>query len=268
MSRYGQIGQLSVLATPLVQPHPQMGQVALLASTGERNSRWADHSQVVVLASVNEERTVSEVSEVALLVSYTEGPRETFNSRAWGFTFDGHPFYVMHLGNTGTWVFDVSTEQWAQWATEGITTWNMEYGTEWNGEVVAGDQQTNDVWRLNPDSFLDDDFRPIRRIATAGYPITGRDAVSMGILTLETSAQLDLEVDATVTLSISDDKGKSFNPLDTLVITDDDQDLSWRSLGSGKQPGRVFRIEDFGGLVRIDGAELTLNKPRTKDKSG
>ena len=210
---------------------------------------------------------MAQISEVALLVAYVEGPRETFNSRAWGFTFDGHPFYVLHLGNTGTWVYDVSTEQWAQWGTEGVVTWNMEYGTEWDGETVAGDQATNDVWRLEPDSFLDDDFRPVVRRATAGYPVTGRDAVSMGIFTLEMAVQSTLEYDAEVSLSISDDKGVTFVNVGTLAVAADG-DLSWRSLGSAKQPGRVFLIEDTGALVRIDGADVTVNQPKTKPKSG
>jgi len=260
MSGYAQVPELFTLAS--IQSDRGAAAVSeafVLVSTGPPPPRFIDVSEACAFVSVLQDKPVAQVSEAFVLVSYVTGPATQSKSRAWGFTFDMHQFYVLHLGNTGTWVYDTMTDQWSQWGTEGIITWNMEYGVEWNGGVYAGDQSNGTIWKLDPDSYLDDDFRLITRRVTGFIPMNGRKTMRTGSLILATTPQTTLEASPapSVSLSISDDKGVTWNNRGSLtVVQNRTQDLSWRGLGLIRAPGRVFKIEDVGGLLTIDGADL------------
>lgn len=255
---YSLVPETVLLSSNVLQAQAQVSEYVVLAAAGPPDSRWSFVSEAVILASSSQGNPVARVSEVAVLVAYVTGPREVFDSRAWTFTFDGHPFYVLTLGGEGTFVYDLSTKQWAQFSTQGYGIWNMEYGTNWNNGVVAGDNLLPTVWRLDPHSFLDDDFRPIERICTAGIPMSSRNTLRTGSLVLDATPQvLGANDTPTVTLSISDDDGETFTQLDTIVATGErTQEFAWRSLGLVKAPGRVFKIVDSGGFTKIDGADL------------
>lgn len=245
-----------------------VSEIVALVAIGDPPSRWADVSEIVGLVSYTKDQPVTQVSEIIGLVSYVSSPPETYNSRAWGFTFDQHPMYVLHLGQQGTFVYDLLAQQWYQWQTQGYNNWNMENGVEWNGQVFAGDSQTGDLWRLDEDGFLDEDFKLIKRIVTAGVTAEARNTVSSGMLVLSMSpeGELDTLSDPYVRLDISDDDGKTYAELETIALTGDEtQDISWRGLGLIRYPGRVFRITDEGGMVRINGANLTT-RPEKKGR--
>lgn len=250
----------------------QTSQAALLAITGLPESRYVTESQSAVLLAYDKPSApVPAASQMVMLVSYRTDVVANYRQRAWGFTLDGHPFYVLSLSTEGTLVYDVSTQQWAAWETAGWGgLWNMEYGTEWNNEVVAGDHQNPIVWKIDKDSFLDEGFKPIVRKVTTGYPVTGRSWVSMGRFSLQAMPESGIDSDNRyVKLSISRNNGESYSLLpDTVTLTSSGAiEAQWRSLGSTAAPGAVFVIED-DGLVRLDGAELLTNEPATAPKSG
>ena len=261
-SPFGQVGELTILTSRVGKPAVKASELVALVVVGTPPSRYIQSSELVGIVSYQKGKVVAHVSEIVALVSYTVGGTERFNSRAWGFTLDQHPFYVLHLGSEGTFVFDALTSQWAEWGTEGYVGWNAENGVEWNNQVYYGDNEGPTLWRMDPESFLDDDFRTITRIVTGGIPATGRQTIRTGMFVLSMTKQSDIDTlsDPYVKLSISDDGGKTFRDLNVLTFDDSEtQDLSWRSLGVIKAPGRVFRIEDQGGLVTISGADLTVD---------
>lgn len=235
--------------------------VALVA-TGTAPSQHTPVVEFVALLATQEEKIVAKVTETVMLVSYVTGATERFNSRAWGFNLDQHQFYVLHLGEQGTMVFDALTNEWSQWQTEGFNTWNAEHGVEWNDEVYFGDSTLPTLWRMDPDSFLDEDFRTIRRVVTGGIPTEARNTLRTGMFVLSATKGRAVDDEGTpyVQLSISDDGGQTFN--DRPVIEMDNntvQDFSWRSLGVIKTPGRVFKITDEGAIVTIKGANQRID---------
>lgn len=209
------------------------------------------------------ERGVIQTPELVVLVAYGEGARENLTQRAWGFVLDGHTFYVLHLGELGTFVCDLSTGLWAQFQTQGMSQWNAEAGLMWQGMIVAGDNQNPTLWDFDPDGQLDDDYKPIVHEAVGIYPVRTRNYVSFDLLsiTVSHSNPNPSSPASTIELSYSDDDGKTFHTADptfTIVSDSEPQDVQWSSLGSANQPGRIFKITDVGGMVRLSSADLTV----------
>ena len=187
----------------------------------------------------------------------------TSRKRAWSFVMDGHTFYVLDLGQQGTWVYDQSTNQWAQFITSGYTQWNFANGCMWGQRIVAGDLITTDVWEMQPSAMFDNGATEILHTVTGGIATRSRTYHSVDSFVLACSVgQLeDGGAGASVTLSFSDDQGQTFTPLDTITLTESNfsGEIAWRSLGSFAAPGRVFRIVDTGGFLRIDGADAGID---------
>jgi hypothetical protein len=196
--------------------------------------------------------------------------------RAWTFTLDGHDFYVLKLGNDETLVFDLSTKQWHVWGTENASVWRVATGFNWVGgnvqaasfgsNIVVGSSLNGAVFFLNPEKSTDDAAiagrtgTPFRRIVTSQIPLRGYDRVSVyEMQLLGSQGELNDSQLTDITLSYSDDRGKTYTSAGVVSVGFDDLDTraTWRSLGSFQSPGRLVRIEDNGALQRID--SLTMN---------
>ena len=61
-------------------------------------------------------------------------------------------------------------------------------------------------------------------------------------------------------LRFSDDNGETWSDYFTVQMTAGDfsGEVAWRSLGSFMAPGRVFELTDYGGMQRIDGADVMI----------
>lgn len=265
-SVYTAASEMAMLTTVAGVASVTASEVVVLVSIGPPISAYVEVGELYALRSTESAGMSVQVEEVYLLTTYVTGPRQILNNRAWGFTFDGHQFYVLSLYTVGTFVYDLTTKQWAQFSTQGFNgLWNFEHGVEWNNGVYAADIGTNQIWRLNPDSFLDDDFRPILRKVTAGVNVDGRDTVKTGALIVNAQAQAYGVTDTpTITLSISDDAGATFRVLNMIALTASTVQIDWRSLGAMKSPGRVFLLEDSGGLTKIDSATLAVAGEKKK----
>lgn len=219
------------------------------------------------LAATTEGLGIVANSQVVVLAAFRTGTMENLKNRAWSYTLDGHTFYVLTLGEQGTFVYDFTTKQWNQPQTQGLVGWNMELGVTWKGDIIAGDQQNPIIWRLTPDAFLDDGFKVQKRRVTGVIPVRQRDFISCFAFRLTASVgKVDVPITAPatvgkVTLSYSDDQGVTFTKDETILIDvgNTKQQLQWLSLGTIQQPGRVFRIEDEGGIKRISGADAELD---------
>lgn len=262
---FGRAAELYVLAArDGDKPTVRASEMAVVAVTAPPFSRYTWAAEIAAAVVKDGVKNMARVSEIAAVIAYVTGGTETFNSRAWGFTLDQHQFYVLHLGVEGTMVFDVLSGEWAEWETEGYVGWNAEHGIVWNDDIYFGDILQPTLWKMDLETDLDEDFRTITRVVTGGIPAVGRDALKTGMFILSATPQATLITDGdeipSVQLSFSDDGGKTFRSREALEVTSNEtQDLSWRGMGLIKTPGRVFKVTDTGGFIRIDGANQKIN---------
>lgn len=242
-------------------------QLTVLAAFAPPSTRAVD-STLLLAQAAYVARGVPAVAQSVVLVAYRVKPVENLTARAWTFTLDGHDFYVITLGEQGTWVYDLSTGQWSNWETSGLGSWNMERGITWKGDVIAADREAAVLWRLDPTSFIDDDFTTQERRISGALSLRGNQKVpnfdfrltaSVGEFDVANTAPPTLPI---LKLSVSDDQGRTFQDRGTITITDKDfdQEISWRSLGEMKAPGRIFMIIDTGAVARIDGADANVGE--------
>lgn len=204
-------------------------------------------------------RTAQELAHVV----YGENYREQFNARAWGFELDGHIFYVLHLGTDATMVYDRTSNQWYQWETAGFPIWNAEVGWTWDtDQILAGQNDGPLVVKIDPNTELDDGFRTMLRVVTGITTARGRDKTfDIAALRLVASPDAEFADNPILELRWSDDQGVTWTDWTPFELTEGDigRDIEWRGLGSFGQPGRVWEIQDIGGLLRISDATLEVD---------
>lgn len=245
---------------------PAVSEAVFLVTQAPPDTIGVLATQAVALVP-NTGQGVSVVSQGSLLFTYRTGGVQNLTSRAWQFSLDGHTFYVLTLGGEGTFVYDTTTDQWARWKTAGLSTWNMELGVTWRGDVIAADQSNPTLWRLDPTTFIDDGFKTQTRVVTGGIAMRGRTFPQNYAFRVTASvgepevANTIPETLPTVQLSYSDDQGKTFVDREALEVSlgANIQELQWLSLGSMRPPQRVFRVTDVGAVVRIGGADAEVD---------
>lgn len=213
--------------------------------------------------------SVPRVGDLSLLAVYSTAEPEVTQSLAWQFTMDGHTFYVLDLGEQGTFLYDIISQNWCKYQTDGLPIWNMRNGSMWftgAARVVGADWQGPYIWELDPTKVLDDDFRDIGHAASAAIALRSRVFHSMAELRLAASAGILDETDgaAFVQLTYSDDDGQTYSaPLIVMLNvgsgSDGQQDVRWTSLGSFMAPGRILQIADVGGTIRLDGIDAMMD---------
>jgi hypothetical protein len=189
--------------------------------------------------------------------------------RAWTFTLDGHDFYVLRLGNQKTLVYDTASGAWYVWGSGTDDLWRAYNGCNWlagdkfaagyGSNVVVGDDGNGSLYFLNPDQDTDDDAifsgvkRSFERIVQGFLTTKGYDAVPCYAVELQGSVgDLNDALDTSIKLEISDDRAATYVDCGTVSPTATSDRVSWRSLGSMFNPGRLFKITDYGALRRID----------------
>lgn len=218
-------------------------------------------SSVVALVS-EEGQDVPRMSQAVMLVAFRTGPRENLEVTAWTFEFDGHTFYVLNLGDAGTYVYDITTGQWSQFQTEGLNGWNMINGISWRGETIGADEQNPLIYQMNPLSFEDDGYKRIKRTVTGGLSVRQRTFIPVYAFRITGSVGEPSMTDATINLRYSDDQGRTYIDAGSLTIEAgaNEQELLWTSLGLIQSPQRIFEVSDFGGLARINGADAEIGE--------
>lgn len=256
--------QLAVTGNAVVA----QSQLVALVAFAPPSARDVRNSMLVATVAVADATPTPATSQLAVLVAYRTGSIENLKNRAWSFALDGHTFYVMTLGEQGTFVYDETTNEWCQWQTNGLSGWNMEIGTTWKGKIIAADQSEPIIYELDPTSFLDDGFKTQTRKVTGGLAVRQRTFIANYAFRI-TASLGEPDVGATlpvtpptINLSFSDDQGKTFVNAGDVTIIDGDtvQELSWLSLGQINAPGRVFQITDTGAIARLDGADAEVGE--------
>lgn len=201
--------------------------------------------------------------------------------KVWTFTLDGHDFYVLQLQEE-TLIYDFSTQQWHVWGSFESASWRAIHGIDWKASigsllaslggaeisnVLVGDDTTGALYFLAPQQAEDDYTTedragrtyPFVRHVHAQITHRGRDYMPLnGVLLTGSVGDVNTASNLNVTLTYSDDRGHTYNDAGSVLIEDGNYDtrVEWRSLGALKQPGRLLKITDYGGLVRIDGLDI------------
>ena len=243
-------------------------------AVGSFPSQWINSSQEQVLANIQPAPDIlmSQVNVYALARGSNVDP----SVRAWTFTLDNHNYYVLRLGTQETLIYDDHAQQWYTWGSGDDRVWKAYNGINWHGgeswsfvygsNVLVGDDGNGSVYFLNPFQDTDDgavagasspfpfrrevygqvSFRGYNRMPCFGVQLQG----SIGSQTNTTLTAVDLYT--------SDDRGQTYQGAGTLSITPGNIDtrLYWRSLGSMRAPGRIFKVVDYGSLKRIDSMEM------------
>lgn len=164
---------------------------------------------------------------------------DTADISAWAYPWNGHLFYVLHTSE-GTVVFDPATQQWHEQASYGRTRWRAGTGVLFGRNVIAGDDETGQLWQLDG-STLSDDGDAIERWFTVILNKSGfADNVTVECETGQTSGVSDDP--GILELRTSRDGGMNFS--------------SWRQASLGQwgatRTRAMFRrlgIVDQGGLI-------------------
>lgn len=213
---------------------------------------WTTHQGEVVLAQGQPEK-ISDDSVEEFLKSAT-------NLRAWGFRRNRNDFYVL-TADQGTYVFNISSPQWARWDSYRYEYWRAHVGLQDRTKVFAGDSETSTIYELVQES-VDNGGDPIVCQTSAFLPHGGTylpcDSVNVRVNSGWMPSYEGLE--PIISLRISDDAGFTWSePLHASLGEKGgyNTDIMWRSLGRIYRPGRFFELQ-YSGLqnLRIDYATM------------
>lgn len=82
--------------------------------------------------------------------------------RAWAFPWIGSVFYVLTT-SFGTVAYNAATQQWSEFATHGKNAWRAHIGVFLNQQVIAGDNESGQLWKLSAAKLLDGEDQIERR---------------------------------------------------------------------------------------------------------
>lgn len=156
---------------------------------------------------------------------------------------DQHPCYVLHLGTTGTKVFDLSTQRWSDFASLGYDYWRPLLFANLGDVVICSDRTSNQMWTLDPDAGTDAGEAIVKEF----YAFIEVAEGSVVLSNIEVDAHRgsaptsDPDDESVLVMQISRDEGASWS--------------SPRERGMGRRGERTKKIRYNGlGQVRAPGA--------------
>lgn len=243
-------------------------------------TKFLDASQAAGLVAVNKDSDLR-ASQAYVLAAVLPGVKNR-RSRAWGFSLDGHDFYVLRLGDAETLVLDLTTGKWCDWDSLNRSAWRVHQGAQWidmgkaayvnraASQIVAGDDTTGMLWTLDPTQPYDEpgteglELEYFERRVTAGVPARMRESQRNNavFMTADIGSPALALSPATIELRTSDDNGKTYQSQGTVTVTTGgySDELLWRSLGLVRAPGRIFEFTDYGATVRIDSIDAQFGE--------
>lgn len=255
--------QEAILAGVVGQSAVRSSSLVMLSAYAPPATKIARVSQEVILAlSSAEGNVVVRNSQIVELIAYQTGVPTPKRSRAWTFVLDGHTFYVLDIGTEGTFLYDMVTDQWCNFSTQGFEPqWNFQNGTMWGTRIIGADLLTDDIWEMIPTGVVDEGWRDIAHIVTGGLPTRSRVYLPVNAVRVDASFGILDQVNGSVMrLRYSDDQEETWSDyFDVDLINDDfDGEVAYRSLGSFMAPGRIFELSDSGGLIRINALDAFI----------
>lgn len=198
-----------------------------------------------------------EAQNIIVIAGVDEVPTFPYKVSAFDFSLDGHFYYGIHIQDQGTFVYDQTTQQWAQWNSGSLLYWDVQFMQDWGDFTYASTLIDNSIVQIDPDSVLDDSFR------VNTFQATGRVESQSRRWVQNPEAQLFGSIGlrgGDVTLRMSDNEGETFMPDMTIEMTEGvrDANVVFYNLGSVRAPGRLYQIEDEGALRRIQSLKIIL----------
>lgn len=165
--------------------------------------------------------------------------------RAWSFAFDGHSLYVLTIDD-GTYAYDASSGLWSEFSSYNRTAWRAHVGDAGDTFVVAGDDETNQLWKLNED-LSNDNGVVMKRVATGGVPVNSGGRVRCNSLEVmaSTGTATDPNLYPKMRISWSDD-GETFGSYEDVSVGRQGnygEIIRINRLGAMGYPGRLFRFQ-------------------------
>lgn len=99
---------------------------------------------------------------------------DIFSLKMFSFACDGHT-YLGVSSNIGTHAYDASSMQWTEFSSWGRPAFRISVVEQLEQFVVAGDEETGDIYRLDPERS-NDNGEPMERILTGGIVSVGGSA--------------------------------------------------------------------------------------------
>ena len=257
----GIVSQFGALTGLQTQAASKVTSFATMLAYAPPSTKQIDASAVeALIARAGGTTNVSSVvTNLGAYVAYATSVPASSRQDAWTFVMDGHRFYVLPLGPEGDWAFDTTTKEWSQFQTQGFDGLNFRHAVMWDLRIMGGDQLYPVLLEMSANQPFDDGFRPIEHIVTGGIPSRSRNSIGVANFTVTASVGDDATISYPISLAFSDDNGVSYSQEFPLTLTNVGSELLiWNALGSFSAPGRVFRITDYGGPVRLDGADVVL----------
>jgi len=184
--------------------------------------------------------------------------------RAWSFTTDQHTYYILRLGNRGTWVFDLISRKWFNWSSYGEDYFKPHLGAQIGGMALAASDEDGTIWKVDADA-LTDAGQPIERRFTGYVPLKGSWAI-VDSVSLHCAVGVGLVsgqgVEPKVGLRYSTDQGKTWSPWmfeDLGAMGQYETRVIWRRLGRIDAPGIYFE------WIVTDPIEVRVSDARMND---
>lgn len=180
---------------------------------------------------------------------------------------DGHILYILHIPGQGSFAYDVSTTQWAEFQSYNRTLFRARYPLSIDGETTFGDDETNQIWLFDPEAFSDDG-EPLTRLISGWWPVRS-GALRCNNIMLQCARGVGLSTGPgslpVVEMVYSDDAGQEWLDAGSESLGEQGQysvKPIWRQLGMMESPGRVFewRVTD-PVLVTFSGATINEQRP-------
>jgi len=218
------------------------------------------HNADSVFVGTDEGRaTVLRVHEIDVVVVGSLGvfPDAPLSVSVFPYDLDGHVYYGLHVRGRGTFVYDLMTDQWAEWETADFGFWNAQYHVKWQDKYYASTMFENQINLVDPTAVLDDSFRDNSFIVTGRLESQDREYVANPEAQIFGSIGLR---GGDVNLRYSDDEGANWSA-DRIVTTVPgvrNANVMFYDLGSVTAPGRIYQIEDLGTMRRVQSLKVKL----------
>lgn len=214
---------------------------------------WVTNTCEVVLAQGNPQKVSNDAVEEIL--------RSATALRAWSFRRKRLDFYVITTTDT-TLVYNIDAKSWAIWDSYGYDIWRAHLGVQERAEIYAGDFSGNTIWKLGEGAY-DDTDKPIVSTIRGFVPNPDKQTPCASVNVRANQGWSPSYVtEPILELRWSNDYGFTWSePLQASLGVKGaySTDVSFRSLGLIRRPGRMFELR-FGGLEKFRIDYATMNE--------
>lgn len=204
---------------------------------------WVDNACQVRLTTGGEPRVISDAGLAEQIRSVAaEDLRGSWYQK------DGHVFYNLTLQGDTTWVYDLSSQQWARRSTLGDTFSRISMFATLGDVVLAGNSVANEIYRLDADGWDDaGDTFPVEFMGFVDVPEGKVSCANVELICEVGNAPYNgAGSDPVIAMRYSDDNGKSWSRWREQSLGLAGQSLKrvrWNALGTISAPyGRVFHF--------------------------